>query len=133
MDATSLAEYLVVKGIPFRTAHQIVGSLVRLCEETGRTKLAELKVEEINAAIAQAWEGPRPRGPSEQAASVTTGDRKGAVPAESPATPASIVVDVDVYSCLGARNVVARYQSAGAAGGEPLKKQLAEWKQRLGI
>ena len=32
MDATSLAEYLVVKGVPFRTAHQIVGGLVAKCE-----------------------------------------------------------------------------------------------------
>jgi len=31
-DATSLAEYLVKKGIPFRKAHGIVGSLVRTCE-----------------------------------------------------------------------------------------------------
>jgi argininosuccinate lyase len=95
-----------------------VGSLVRRCEESGRTKLSDLSVEEINAAIAGAREGPRPRGPSEQAA-----------PERQPA----ITVDDDVYSCLGARNVVARYQSAGAAGGEPLKKQLAEWKQRLGL
>ena len=118
MDATSLAEYLVVKGLPFRTAHQVVGSLVRLCEETGRKKLSQLRVEEINAAIAQAWEGPRPRGPSEHS---------------PPERQQSIVVDNDVYSCLGARNVVARYQSAGAAGGEPLRKQLEEWKQRLGL
>jgi argininosuccinate lyase len=27
LDATSLAEYFVTKGIPFRTAHQIVGAL----------------------------------------------------------------------------------------------------------
>jgi argininosuccinate lyase len=31
LDATSLAEYLVTKGIPFRTAHHIVGTLVARC------------------------------------------------------------------------------------------------------
>lgn len=51
LDATALAEHLVLKGVPFRTAHQIVGALVRQCEATGRHALAQLKVEEFNAAI----------------------------------------------------------------------------------
>jgi argininosuccinate lyase len=51
LDATSLAEYLVTKGVPFRTAHQIVGSLVRKCEETKRHALKQLKLEEINEAL----------------------------------------------------------------------------------
>ncbi|MCC7146539.1 MAG: argininosuccinate lyase [Phycisphaeraceae bacterium] len=42
LDATSLAEYLVTKGVPFRTAHQVVGSLVRLCRETGLVQLSQL-------------------------------------------------------------------------------------------
>lgn len=51
LDATALAEHLVLRGVPFRTAHQIVGALVRQCEATGRHALAQLKVEEFNAAI----------------------------------------------------------------------------------
>lgn len=51
LDATSLAEYLVTVGIPFRTAHQVVGSLVRLCDATGRNSLAELTLDEIRAAV----------------------------------------------------------------------------------
>ena len=39
----------------------------------------------------------------------------------------------DVYTCLGAANVVKRYRSAGAAGGKPFEDQLAAWKQRLGV
>jgi argininosuccinate lyase len=39
----------------------------------------------------------------------------------------------EIYSCLGARNVVQRYQSAGAAGGKPFEEQLANWKKRLGM
>ena len=39
----------------------------------------------------------------------------------------------DVYACLGAANVVKRYQSAGAAGGKPFEEQLKTWKQRLGV
>ena len=49
LDATSLAEYLVTRGVPFRTAHQIVGRLVGLCDASGRYKLEQLGVEEMNA------------------------------------------------------------------------------------
>ncbi len=35
--ATDLADYLVAKGIPFRTAHEAVGKAVRLAEESGKT------------------------------------------------------------------------------------------------
>jgi argininosuccinate lyase len=35
--ATDLADYLVSKGIPFRTAHEAVGKAVRLAEESGKT------------------------------------------------------------------------------------------------
>jgi argininosuccinate lyase len=48
LDATALAEYLVGKGIPFRTAHGIVGTLVALCEKDGR-QLAQLSLEEFKA------------------------------------------------------------------------------------
>jgi len=37
LDATALAEYLVIKGIPFRQAHGIVGSLVASCEAQDRS------------------------------------------------------------------------------------------------
>lgn len=57
LDATALAEHLVLKGVPFRTAHQIVGALVRECEATGRHALSQLRVEEFNAAIHAAGYG----------------------------------------------------------------------------
>jgi argininosuccinate lyase len=101
LDATSLAEYLVSPaGVPFRTAHHIVGTLVKLCETTGRHALSQLKLEEINKVVAES-------------------------------SPATKLTD-DVYTCLGAANVVKRYRSAGAAGGKPLEEQLAAWKARLG-
>jgi len=46
LDATALAEYLVVKGLAFRKAHGIAGSLVAYCEEQGK-KLAELGLDEF--------------------------------------------------------------------------------------
>ncbi len=48
LDATSLAEYLVTRGVPFRTAHQIVGQAVRTCDETDRHQLQQLSVDELN-------------------------------------------------------------------------------------
>jgi len=111
LDATSLAEYLVTKGIPFRTAHHIVGTLVARCEKTSRYKLSQLSLDEINNAIADST-----------ASQSAIGNRQSA-----------ITVDDDVYTALGAHNVVKRYQSAGAAGGKPFEEQLKAWKARLGL
>ena len=47
INATDLADYLVVKGVPFREAHGIVGAAVRYCIEN-RKKLEELTVEEFD-------------------------------------------------------------------------------------
>jgi len=47
LDATSLAEYLVTKGIPFRTAHQYVGKLVRHCMDQSVVKLADLSIAQM--------------------------------------------------------------------------------------
>jgi len=46
LDATSLAEYLVRKGVPFRTAHETAGRIVRDCEEEGR-RLSETPIERL--------------------------------------------------------------------------------------
>jgi len=107
LDATSLAEYLVTQGIPFRTAHHIVGTLVARCEKEGKHALSQLSVEAFNEVIRDS----------------TT---------HQP-TASTIRVTADVYTCLGAANVVKRYQSAGAAGGKPFDDQLKAWKERLGV
>jgi argininosuccinate lyase len=52
LDATSLAEYLVTKSIPFRTAHHIVGTLVAQCERDGKHALSQLSVQQFNDVIA---------------------------------------------------------------------------------
>jgi argininosuccinate lyase len=46
LDATALAEYLVGKGVAFREAHGIVGSLVAHCEQQNKN-LADLSLEEL--------------------------------------------------------------------------------------
>jgi len=46
MTATDLADYLVLKGIPFRQAHAIVGRAVAFCISKGK-ELTELKLTEL--------------------------------------------------------------------------------------
>jgi argininosuccinate lyase len=116
LDATSLAEYLVTLGIPFRTAHHIVGTLVARCEREGKHALNQLSVDAFNEVIGATEEGEK--------ATERRSDR---------ATKGLPRVDESVYSCLGAHNVVKRYQSAGAAGGKPFEEQLKAWKARLGV
>jgi argininosuccinate lyase len=54
LDATSLAEYFVTRGIPFRTAHQIVGTLVARCEKAGKTQLSQLSLDDFRSAAESA-------------------------------------------------------------------------------
>jgi len=49
IDATSLAEYLVMKKVPFRDAHRIVGQLVAKCLDQGIT-LQDLDLKDFKAA-----------------------------------------------------------------------------------
>jgi argininosuccinate lyase len=55
LTATDMADYLVTKGVPFRTAHSQVGQTVRYAEAQGK-ELTELTLEEIRemAPLAEA-------------------------------------------------------------------------------
>ncbi len=113
LDATSLAEYLVTKGVPFRTSHQMVGKLVHACRERGHHKLAQLTVAEMNdivAAVAPHW-------------------HDGAAP--KPRHANAGLIAQDVYDWLGPENVVKRYRTAGNAGVSGFEEQLKAWKERL--
>jgi argininosuccinate lyase len=91
-DATALAEYLVKKGVAFREAHGVVGSLVADCEKQNK-KFAQLSLEEFKKYC------PR--------------------------------VEQDVYEHLGAKNVVCRYVTEGAAGPRQANRQIAYWNEQL--
>ena len=47
-NATDAADYLVVKGVPFRDAHGIIGRVVLYCIEQGRA-IEELSLEELKS------------------------------------------------------------------------------------
>lgn len=53
LDATTLMEFLIARGVPMRSAHEAVGKLVRLCEEKG-CRLAELPAEHYDTICAGA-------------------------------------------------------------------------------
>ncbi|KAI4366461.1 hypothetical protein MLD38_022335 [Melastoma candidum] len=48
LDATTLADYLVIKGIPFRRSHDIVGRSVALCVSK-RFQLQDLSLDELKS------------------------------------------------------------------------------------
>ncbi|MEW4570211.1 argininosuccinate lyase [Tautonia sp. JC769] len=49
LDATTLMEYLILKGVPQRTGHGVVGKLVSLCESRS-CRLADLSLADFQAA-----------------------------------------------------------------------------------
>ena len=48
--ATDLADYLVLKGVPFRQAHEVIGKLVALCLERRSQASRELSLDDYRAA-----------------------------------------------------------------------------------
>lgn len=46
LEATDLADYLVTKGMPFRQAHEVIGSMVLHCTKT-KKRFADLSLEEL--------------------------------------------------------------------------------------
>lgn len=87
LDATALAEYFVTLGVPFRTSHQIVGALVRVCEAQEKHAIVQLSLDEFQRSLE------------------SVGGNGG-----------GIKVTDAVYDVLGAARVARRYQSAGNAG-----------------
>ncbi len=49
LDATTLMEYLILRGVPMRTGHEVVGKLVALCESR-KCKLAEVPLSDLQQA-----------------------------------------------------------------------------------
>ena len=46
LTATDMADYLVLKGVPFREAHEITGKTVAYCLDEGKT-LSKLSLQEL--------------------------------------------------------------------------------------
>ena len=53
LDATTLMEALIARGVPMRSAHETVGKLVRECEQR-KCRLADLSDDEIGTPGARA-------------------------------------------------------------------------------
>jgi len=50
LDATALMEYLIRRGVPMRTGHEVVGKLVTECEGR-KCRLADLSLAEIQSLV----------------------------------------------------------------------------------
>src|SRR5262249_29432340 len=50
LDATTLMEHLISRGVPQRTAHEIIGHLVKLCEQRAVKRLLDLPDDEFKKA-----------------------------------------------------------------------------------
>jgi argininosuccinate lyase len=53
LDATTVMEFLIHRGVPQRSAHEVIGRLVGLCERRGLKRLADLSDAELAAAHSQ--------------------------------------------------------------------------------
>src|SRR5262249_38093715 len=60
LDATTLMEHLIQAGVPQRSAHEVIGHLVGLCERRGLKRLADLPDDELKKAHPQL--GPEAKG-----------------------------------------------------------------------
>ncbi len=60
LDATTLMEYLIRRGVPQRTAHEVIGRLVYSCVRRGLKNLADLSDAELAEAHPEL--GPEARG-----------------------------------------------------------------------
>ena len=47
LNATDLADYLVEKGLPFRSAHEVAGRVVAFCLKSGRRQIVDLSLKEL--------------------------------------------------------------------------------------
>ncbi len=59
LDATTLMEFLIERDVPQRTAHEVIGGLVGLCERRGLKRLADLSDAELIQAHPKLGSGAR--------------------------------------------------------------------------
>jgi argininosuccinate lyase len=93
LDATTLMECLIKRGVPQRTAHEVIGRLVALCEHRGLKKLADLSDTELTTAHPELGQ--------------------------------------NVRAILGVQNAVMAFRSPGSTAPAEVKKNTAEWRQKL--
>jgi argininosuccinate lyase len=102
LDATTLMEYLIARGVPQRSAHHLVGTIVGYAMEAGKP-LSALTLDEFRQLEAQARV---PKG----------GDS---------------AFDDMVYQQLGPHNAVQAFSSYGSTAVTQVQEQLAQWKEIL--
>lgn len=94
LDATTLMEHLIRRGMPQRTAHHLVGQLVRTALDRG-VRLQDLTRADLEAAHPE--------------------------------------LDESVRNVLGVENAIRAFSSYGSSAPQEVARQVAHWKQKLGI
>jgi argininosuccinate lyase len=102
--AVAMADALVDEGVPFRSAHRIVGALVRVAEEEG-LPLADLGDERFAAALGAS---------DDEAARTLVSDPKIAEPLRAAATLAGALARCDVIGGTAPSRVEAELRQAAA-------------------
>ncbi|HYT95080.1 MAG TPA: argininosuccinate lyase [Gemmataceae bacterium] len=99
LDATTLMELLIARGVPMRAAHEAVGKLVRLCEER-RCRLANLTPD--------VYEGIQPGLGSEVYKVLGVANALAAFRSTGSTAPAEVRRQLDAWSALGVPPVSSR-------------------------
>ncbi|QDT08350.1 argininosuccinate lyase [Planctomycetes bacterium K23_9] len=93
LDATTLMEWMIKKGMPQRKAHHLVGAIVGEAMEKD-VALSDLSLESMQAHAPE--------------------------------------IDASVFECLGSENAVNAFVSYGSTAPTQVKRQMAQWAERLG-
>jgi argininosuccinate lyase len=104
LDATTLMEFFIAKGMPMRSAHEAVGKLVRRCEQD-RCRLSDL----ANSIFEDACR-----------------NSEGAF-----LNPSLATVGQDIRSVLGVKNSLRAFQSYGSTAPDEVERQLRDWRKRI--
>jgi argininosuccinate lyase len=105
--ATDLADYLVKKGMPFRQAHHVVGTVVALAEKTGSPGRS----------------GAKAGKPLNQ---LTLAELQSIMPATG-----TKIFGRDALGVFNLKTAMAKRNLTGAPGPKEVAKQLARWREQL--
>jgi argininosuccinate lyase len=110
-NATDLADYLVRKGLGFRDAHHVVGSLIHYCIEQGKA-LEDLTLEELR----------RESGLAQDQDTINQADT---------ADKGETLFTEDVYEAIKLENVVGRRRTYGGTSPEQVRAAVGRLKAYL--
>ena len=123
LNATDVAEHLAKEGIPFREAHELVGKMVKVCEEKS-AKAATAPAENPAAAPAETLEQAEAANPAAAPATLESLTEED-LSAIDPRLTKEILGDISIKACVDARN------SYGGTAPREVMRQIEEGRDWL--